>query len=489
VLRFDGKAMERQMDRREDWARRLTGVLLGCGLLALALVAWRLVSDAAALFAPVMALVGIGGLGAAGRFGARLHPLGCLAARTMGVGALGLALAASLSLGAFLPTGVAAWVSPVLGRFGGPPALLLCALVVAYVGVLRRLRCPDDRALDFATFLAVLALWLWAQLGRQIAFPQPPTVPDVLGARLATLNWLALGLAAVALALRWNERTRPAGKGHWALVARAYGRWLWRWGVVATALGIALTVAFGDGIWQRFLPAIALLLFGTPLFGLQLLNFPAHLRSGARKVGWLLLVLLALTFAYAATSEDLEAVFARNTIERRALLFWEGMLGNQRGVAAATGNLAGTVRDDAGWPIGGASVVLADITGRAYSAVSGADGSFRIAAIPAGNYLPLATGPAHRQGGARGCSGGSPRCAPGVPPRGWTSGCARAPPTTRRRTTACDSARRPKSRSRVWRRAPSCAALSPSPIAARPWTAGSSTSRCRAPGPVPSRSC
>lgn len=387
------------------WAQRLAGIVLGCGLLAAVVVAWRVLSDAATLFAPGMAIVGIVALGVACSFRERLRPIGTVAARTAGTVAIVLGLAASLSLGVFLPTAVAAWLSPALGRFGGPPTLLLGALALIYTGVLRRPRRPDDRALDLVALLAVLAFWLHAQLERQIAFPPPPTAPDILNGRIAQLNWIALGLGVAALALRWNERSGASGKRLWPLVARAYGRWLWRWGAVAATLGVALTVAFGDGVWQLFLPAIALLLFGTPLFGLQLLNLRTHLRSNARKVGWLVLVLLALTFAYAATSEDLEAVFARNTVERRVLIFWEGVLGSQRTVPTATGSLAGTVRDETGQPVAGASVVVADITGQVYSAVSGADGRYRIAAIPAGNYLPLATGPTYRQAGRAGWFG------------------------------------------------------------------------------------
>jgi hypothetical protein len=405
MLRFEDDTRERRMGMRIDWTRRLAGVLLGCGLLAVVLVAWRLFSDAATLFAPLLALVGIGGLGVAHALRARLQTLGCLALRTAGWGAIGLAIAASFSLGVFLPTGVAAWIGPALGRFGGPPALLLCAIALLVVGVLRRPRYPDDRALDLATFLAVSAFWLQAQLARQISFPQPPTVPSILETRLTALAWLAVGLAAAALVLRWNERSRPTGKHPWTLIARSYGRWLWRWGAVVTALGVLLTVAFGPGDWARFLPAIALLLFATPLLGLQLLNVTTHLRGTLRNVGALLLAILALTLVYVATSEDLEAIFARNTLERSALLFWESALGNQRGVTTAAGSLAGSVRDDAGRPIAGATVVVADILGQPYSAVSDADGRYRIAVVPAGNYLPLATGPAYRQGGREGLSG------------------------------------------------------------------------------------
>lgn len=393
------------MGARIDLGQRLAGVLLGCGLLAVVLVGWRLISDAATLFAPLLAVAGIGALGTAHWCRERLHPLGRIALRTAGMGALGLAGAASLSLGAFLPTGVAAWISPALGRFGGPLALGLGAVAGVAGGVLRRPRCPDDRALDLATFLGVSAFWLRAQLERQIAFPQPPTMPDILAPRLDRLGLIALGLAVAALALRWNERIRPAGKQHRALIARVYGRWLWRWGVVAATLGMILTTIFDpDGRW-RFIPALVLLLFGTPLFGLQLLSIRTHFRGTIRKLGTLLLALLALTLVYAATSEDLEAVFARNTIERRALLFWESALGNQRDVPTATGVLAGTVRDDAGSPLAGATVIVADILGQPYSAVTGPDGRYRLAAVPAGNYLPLATGPGYQQGGRDGAIG------------------------------------------------------------------------------------
>ena len=47
-----------------------------------------------------------------------------------GVGAVILAIGAALSLGAFLPLPVAEWLSPALGRFGGPPALGLLAVAL-----------------------------------------------------------------------------------------------------------------------------------------------------------------------------------------------------------------------------------------------------------------------------------------------------------------------------------------------------------------------
>lgn len=388
-------------------SRMTLAVATAGGLLILAawLVAWRIVSDDAGTFAPATMSAGLLCLLAT------YHPLTegraplRSALRAGGRWALVLAVAASLSLGAFLPTGVAAWISPALGRFGGASALLLLAVAVTYTGVIRRYHRPEGRALDGATLLAVVSFWVRAQTARQEAFPPSPTLPAILESRLALLEWVAVGLAAAALVLRWNERASSTGKRPWALVARAYGCWLWRWGAVAVAAGVALEVTLGSAAWWRFLPAAMLLLLGTPLAGLRQLHVGAHLRTNARSLGWLALVLVALAFAYAATSEDLEAVFARNTIERRALLFWEGVAGNQRGVATSTGSLSGTVRDDTGRPVSGASVVVADIVSKAYSATSGADGRYEITAIPAGNYLPLAVGPSHLQGGRSGPGG------------------------------------------------------------------------------------
>ena len=380
---------------------------LASGLLLLAawLVGWRILSDAAGVFATSTMSFGLLCLLAT------YHPLTLgrpPLRRALGIagrGAIGLAVAAALSLGAFLPTRVAEWVSPVLGRFGGSSALLLLAVAVIYMGVIRRYRHPADRSLDLATLLVVLALWLRTQTARQIAFPPPPTLPAILDSRLALLDWLTLGLAAAALLLRWNERVPATAKRPWALVARAYGRWLWRWGAVATVLGVALAATLGPGNWWRYLPAIFLLLLGTPLGGLRQLNVAAHLRNNARHLGWLALMLLALILAYAATSEDLEAVFARNTLERRALLLWERALGEQHTVSSTTAGLSGTVRDDGGRPIVGASVVVADLLGRSYTATSGADGRYRIANVPTGNYLPLAISPTHLGGGRVGPTG------------------------------------------------------------------------------------
>src|SRR6478672_1525209 len=103
------------------------GIVAGVALVTAWLLVWRLLSDAAGLFAPATALFGLACL-----LLSLVGPLerwpGLLAAlRTAAWVSLALAVAASLSLGAFMPPRLAEWVSPALGRFGGGPALLIVA--------------------------------------------------------------------------------------------------------------------------------------------------------------------------------------------------------------------------------------------------------------------------------------------------------------------------------------------------------------------------
>ncbi len=382
-------------------SRAIAAGLLGLSILAAWLIAWHVVSDAAGFFAPATLLFGLLCLLLGQHATMRRAPLLARALRCAGWCAVALGVAASLSLGAFLPTRLAEWISPALGRFGGPLALLLVALALLYSGVIRRYRSPDGRALDLATFAFVLAIWLQVQIGRQVTFPPPPTIATFLAPRLTFLFWVASLLALGALVTRF----RPGERSPWTLAAVPYRRWLWRWGVLATVFGLLLSFVFSVDVWTRFVIPLVLLLAASQISGVRLADFPTHLRGGSRKLGWLVLVLLALALAYAATSEDVEAVFARNTVERRTLVFWEDVLGDQRTVSTATGSLAGVVRDTNNRPVAGASFVVADIIGRTYTTTSGADGGYRIASLPAGNYLPLAVAPAHLQRGRVGPTG------------------------------------------------------------------------------------
>jgi len=292
---------------------------------------------------------------------------------------------------------VAEWLSPPLGRFGGALALGLLA-VAALFAALRRAGGWQRTALDLATILGVASTWLWTQTARQINFPPPPTTAATLAPRLQLLFALALLLGVSAIVLSVLSPSGHAAR--W----QQFGAWCRRWCCVAALLGLGV----GLGLRADLAPWFAL-----PLaLGLEagLLNWRrAHIRPGVvgigRGAGWLLLALPALTLIYAATSEDLEIVFLRNTVERRAAIFWHDTLGDMQATTQSSGTLAGTVRDQAGGPIAGASIVLADRTGRSFSARSTPDGRYTLTGVPAGSYLPLAVSPGHAQGGRSGFVG------------------------------------------------------------------------------------
>lgn len=365
----------------------LSAICLGLALLAGWIVAWRLFSDAAGFFAPVLAAVGVGCLALAGP-ASRRSSLVAGGLRLAGGGGVGLAVCAALSLGAFLPFTVADWISPALGRFGGGAALAILAVALS-IAAFRARRWGWQP--DALVLLGTGASWVWAQTMRQEAFPPTPTTATVLAPRLRVLLLLGAVLGVCALPL-WRRWPRAA-------------RWCWRWGGVAALLGLAASmIARTDTRWACTAVLAALLIGGAAL-GWR----PRGVLSGAldlgRGAGWLALVLVAVGAIYAATAEDLEVVFLRNTAERRAVTFWRGVIGDERANSAPGGTLAGLVRDRAGRPLGGASVVMADAAGRVFSATSNADGRYRLAGVPAGNYLPMAVAPAYRQGGRSGWAG------------------------------------------------------------------------------------
>ncbi len=380
------------MDLRQGLPTRLAGGALGLTLLLGWLALWRLASDAAGLFAPMLAAGGVAALVIAHQRRARAYPFVAAGLRTAGIGAIVLAVGAALSLGALLPPGVAAWASPTLGRFGGPVAL--GGLALALLAVARRCRSERRRgiALDAAMLLSVAAAWIWVQTTRQVSFPTPPTTAAIIDPRLRAL--CGLGLALGLLAAR-TTRATP-----WHPLAAC----CWRWGGAATLLGLAVGFATGSGVrWWLALPLALWLTVGVVRWRSSARATP--IRAFGRGVGWLALIALTLTLVYAATSEDLEPVFLRNTAEYRALAFWRGALGTARDAVSATGQFGGTVRDSGGTPLGGVSVVVADATGRPFSAVSGPDGRYLLTGVPAGNYLPLAVGPAHLHGARTGLGG------------------------------------------------------------------------------------
>jgi hypothetical protein len=371
--------------------------MLGLALLAGELALWRLVFDEAGFFAPIMALTGGVSLALAAFLSRRGRNLLGRAIRITGYGATLLAIAAALSLGAFLPPMLAEWLSPVLGRFGGALALGIVA-VGAAIAALRGPERWRRTALDLATITGIGAPWLWTQTARQINFLPPPTTAATLMPRLQLLFGLALVLGIGAIVLSVPQRQHRAER--W----QQLGAWCRRWCYVAALLGLGVGLVVQSDLAPWFALPLALSLGATLLNWRQARLRPRVVTIG-RGVGWLFLTLLTLTLLYAATSEDLEIVFLRNTGERRAAIFWRDRFGAGPSTMRPAGTITGVVRDQAGQPLAGASVVLADRIGQTFTARSAPDGHYTLTGVPAGSYLPLAISPDHVLGGRSGFAG------------------------------------------------------------------------------------
>ncbi|MGN6698209.1 MAG: carboxypeptidase regulatory-like domain-containing protein [Thermomicrobiales bacterium] len=380
------------MSDPKERAALLPGLACGVGILAAWLTAWRLLTDAAGWFAPATAIFSLCGLLLASQPLLCCRPVWRIGLRVAGATGCALAIAAALSLGGFLPASVAGWISPPLGRFGGAPALALLALAAFVTGRARR----PALLLDAATFCGLASGWVWSQTRRQATFPTPPTIL-VLAPRVLALRALALAGFTLVVVLAWRQQT--AGTTLWR-------QWAWRWGGVALLLGLALALFTHD--WRQAG------LFALPvLVGLVGMARLGRWRGGARALwphigrgaAWLATALGLLAIIYGATTEDLEVVLLRNTVEHHATAFWRGYFGDERATRHAPGAFAGMVRAADGRPLAGASVVVAGADGQPYSAVSDAAGRYQLAGMPAGNYLPLAVAPGYQQGAVRGLGG------------------------------------------------------------------------------------
>ena len=82
-------------------------------------------------------------------------------------------------------------------------------------------------------------------------------------------------------------------------------------------------------------------------------------------------------------------------------------LGTQppRPSTAPPGALAGHVEDTAGRPIAGATVIVAEADGTPHTAITAADGSYRVDGVPPGQYVPAAVAPGYSEAAMTGLFG------------------------------------------------------------------------------------
>jgi hypothetical protein len=109
-------------------------------------------------------------------------------------------------------------------------------------------------------------------------------------------------------------------------------------------------------------------------------------------------VFVAVALLWLATADDVRIWPLRNTIEYRLRQWWWERAGGAPpplGVAAGAGRLWGVVRDPRGRPLPGARVLVSLRDGTVFDAVSGPDGGYVLAAVPAARYVPVAGAPGY----------------------------------------------------------------------------------------------
>ncbi len=100
------------------------------------------------------------------------------------------------------------------------------------------------------------------------------------------------------------------------------------------------------------------------------------------------LLLLSSALCWFALSPQIEIVFARNLLLYRGENVWRAVAPMQ--TSGASGQLAGTVRDEHGEPLASATVLAADANGQIFRTESDSVGRFLLM-LPRGVYLPMAT--------------------------------------------------------------------------------------------------
>jgi len=293
---------------------------------------------------------------------------------------VGLAISTSLSLGAFLPFGIADFISPALGRFGGFGALMVLAATFA----IRAISTKKSYLLDLALFCTIAAAWVAVNTTAQAQFPPAPTTKELWAAILDLLFWLGICCFLIAMTVSFS------GQGGWS------AKTFWRWAAGSAALGGGVALYFQQNevslrcdLLLIITLAIAL---GYNFKKIKLLSLAPFIQVGA-----VLLIIVSLFTLYLSTAEQLETVLARNTLERYSQKGWWWLLGEdrfpaQRGLkleAKATGTITGRVTDENDNGIDKAEIVVSDPSGLTYTATS-SSGNYTITNVPVGNYLPMA---------------------------------------------------------------------------------------------------
>jgi acetyl esterase/lipase len=374
------------------------GFIVGMLLVAVLLSGWFFVAGAAGWFAPFFAVIGVGGLWLH-RLSVGKNDFITGLGRTVGWVSLTLALAAAFSLGAFLPAVVAEFGSPVLGKWGGVIALVIIAIGIAPLAMRQIWQERKHGLADIVLFCTVAAIWLSDQLPRQAVFPQLPSNADLWQTRLSMLTAWAVIAYLAGLTFSIISRRKPIPDAGLARPAstddfpteqlKTLGHFSLSWAALFATFGLAVSLLFilllkdfasAGQYWFVFAIVLALAILtgiwqlGNPLGGLA----------------WTVLLFVITVLAFAASTEDLELVIARNTGERYAQQFWRGLVGDERFASRPLGTISGSVSRTAGTPLPDATVVVASVGGQTYTTQTDQAGRFTLSGVPVGNYIPTA---------------------------------------------------------------------------------------------------
>lgn len=130
---------------------------------------------------------------------------------------------------------------------------------------------------------------------------------------------------------------------------------------------------------------------------------------GRPRIGWIRRALLLaggvllVVLAWAGLSQNAKVAGLRNLVSYKLV---KGLGGPYLPDGPPSSSLSGTVRNAEGRPVSGAVVLVASPVGLSYTAETGADGTYRIAGVPAGRYTPMAARRGYADAFSQRCSAG-----------------------------------------------------------------------------------